>query len=111
MQVQADGRTVELTEAGWLVDLSDWSPAVAEVIARDVEKVELTQEHWDVINETRAYFEEYGTVPEQRTFTKVMKEKFGPDRSSQQYFYRLFPYGLIKSANKIAGLPRPKGCS
>ncbi|MCW8841545.1 MAG: TusE/DsrC/DsvC family sulfur relay protein, partial [Gammaproteobacteria bacterium] len=23
----------------------------------------------------------------------------------------LFPYGLIKSANKIAGLPRPKGCS
>ncbi|MCW8986840.1 MAG: TusE/DsrC/DsvC family sulfur relay protein [Gammaproteobacteria bacterium] len=25
--------------------------------------------------------------------------------------YSLFPTGLIKCANKVAGLPRPKGCS
>lgn len=111
MEVQVDGKTIELSEAGWLLDLSEWNAAVAEAIARDVEKVELTQEHWDIINTTRAYFDEFGTVPEQRVFIKVMKEKYGPERATQQYFYRLFPYGLVKSANKIGGLPRPKGCS
>jgi tRNA 2-thiouridine synthesizing protein E len=111
MDVDVNGKTIALSEAGWLLDLTEWTPAVAEVIARDVEKVELTPEHWDVINETRAYFDEFGTVPEQRVFAKVMKEKYGPERATQQYFYRLFPYGLVKSANKIGGLPRPKGCS
>lgn len=111
MEVHIDGKAIQLSEAGWLLDLSEWSEGVAEAIAREIEKVDLTPEHWDIITETRAYFEEYGTVPEQRTFAKLMKEKYGPERASQQYFYRLFPYGLIKSANKIAGLPRPKGCS
>jgi tRNA 2-thiouridine synthesizing protein E len=41
-----------------------------------------------------------------------MKAEFGKDRSSNKYIFSFFPKGgLIKSANKIAGLPRPKGCS
>lgn len=110
MQLEIDGKTIQLSEAGWLEDLSEWSEQVAEGIAKN-EKVELGEEHWDIINTAREYFEEYGTVAEPRVFTKLMKKKYGADRSSQQYIYSLFPYGLIKSANKIAGLPRPKGCS
>jgi len=110
MQLEIDGKVIELSEAGWLEDLSEWSEQVAEGIAQN-EKVELTPEHWDIINEARDYFTEYGTVAEPRVFSKLMKKKYGADRSSQQYIYSLFPYGLIKSANKIAGLPRPKGCS
>jgi len=43
----------------------------------------------------------------------VIKQKklYGKDRSDQKYIYSLFPTGLIKCANKVAGLPRPKGCS
>ncbi|HEY0634153.1 MAG TPA: TusE/DsrC/DsvC family sulfur relay protein [Gammaproteobacteria bacterium] len=110
MQLEIDGKTILLSEAGWLENLSEWSEQVAHGIAAN-EKVELTPEHWDIINTARDYFVEYGTVAEPRVFSKLMKEKFGADRSSQQYIYSLFPYGLIKSANKIAGLPRPKGCS
>ena len=110
MQLEIDGKTILLSEAGWLENLSEWSEQVAHGIAQN-EKVELTPEHWDIINTARDYFIEYGTVAEPRIFSKLMKEKFGADRSSQQYIYSLFPYGLIKSANKIAGLPRPKGCS
>ncbi len=110
MQLEIDGKIIKLSEAGWLEDLSEWSEQVAEGIAAN-EKVELTEEHWDVIRLAREYFQENSTVAEPRVFSKLMKKKFGADRSSQQYIYSLFPYGLIKSANKIAGLPRPKGCS
>lgn len=45
-------------------------------------------------------------MAEPRKFSKIMREKYGEERSSSQYIYNLFPYGLIKSANKIAGLPQ-----
>jgi tRNA 2-thiouridine synthesizing protein E len=110
MQVDVDGKTIQLSEAGWLENLDEWTENVAEAIAQN-EKVTLTDEHWDIINEARDYFHENGVVCEPRSFSKLMKKKYGADRSDSKYIYSLFPYGLIKSANKIAGLPRPKGCS
>ena len=110
MEIQADGKTILLSEAGWMEDLSEWSEEVAAEIAKN-EKVELTDEHWDIINEARGFFTANGVIAEPRVFSKLMKKKYGVDRSSSKYIYGLFPYGLIKSANKIAGLPRPKGCS
>jgi len=110
MQAEVNGKTIELSEAGWLENLEEWTPEVAEAIAKN-ESVALTDEHWDIINLAREYFEENGKVCEPRAFSKLMKAKYGKDRSDSKYIYALFPYGLIKSANKIAGLPRPKGCS
>ncbi|AVM75823.1 TusE/DsrC/DsvC family sulfur relay protein [Magnetospirillum gryphiswaldense] len=108
--LQVNGEAVEVSEAGWLEDCRVWNEEIAKAIAQ-AEGVTLTDEHWDVIREARAYFEEYGLVAEQRIFMKLMKEKFGPDRATQQYLYQLFPHGPLKQGNKIAGLPRPKGCS
>ncbi|CAK0766670.1 Sulfurtransferase TusE [Gammaproteobacteria bacterium] len=110
MQIEINGKTIQLSEAGWMEDLSEWNEEVAVAIAHN-EKVEMTSEHWDIVNTAREYFQEHGSVAEPRIFSKIMKEKFGVDRSSSKYIYDLFPYGLIKSANKVAGLPRPKGCS
>ena len=88
------------------------SEELAAIIAVNEKIVDgLTQEHWDIINEAREYFQENGSVCEPRAFSKIMKKKYGKDRSDQKYIYSLFPTGLIKCANKIAGLPRPKGCS
>ena len=112
MEIEVDGKVVQLSEAGWLEDLSEWTPEIAKKIAAEVEQCELTDESWDIINLTREMFEENGQVAEPRKFMKAMKAKFGKDRSSNKYIFSLFPKGgLIKSANKIAGLPRPKGCS
>jgi len=113
MEIEVDGKTVQLSEAGWLEDLSEWTPEIAKKIASEVEGIdELTEGHWDIINLTRAAFEESGQVAEPRKFMKMMKAEFGKDRSSNKYIFGFFPKGgLIKSANKIAGLPRPKGCS
>jgi tRNA 2-thiouridine synthesizing protein E len=110
MNREINGREIALSEAGWLDNPAEWDDEIALLIAGN-EKVEMTQEHWDVVRTARGYYEEYGMNAEVRVFLKLMKEKYGPDRATNQYVYQLFPYGLVKSANKIAGLPRPKGCS
>ena len=112
MQAEVNGQTIQLSEAGWLENLDEWSEELAAEIAKNEKIVDgLTQEHWDIINEAREYFTDNGQVCEPRAFSKIMKKKYGKDRSDQKYIYSLFPTGLIKCANKIAGLPRPKGCS
>ena len=111
MEAVVDGQTIKLSEAGWLENLDEWSEGLAKEVAINEKIGDLTEEHWDIINAAREYFIETGTVCEPRNFTKIMKEKYGKDRSSQKYIYSLFPTGLIKCANKVAGLPRPKGCS
>lgn len=111
MQAEVNGQTIQLSEAGWLENLEEWSEDLAAKIAVNEQVPELSPEHWDIITMAREHFNEYGVVAEPRVFSKMMKEKFGKDRSSQKYIYSLFPTGLIKCANKIAGLPRPKGCS
>ncbi|HEC12766.1 MAG TPA: TusE/DsrC/DsvC family sulfur relay protein [Acidiferrobacteraceae bacterium] len=111
MQAEVNGNIIQLSEAGWLENLDEWSEDLAHEIAKTEQIPDLTGEHWDIINAARSYFVEYGTVAEPRIFSKIMKKKYGDDRSSQKYIYSLFPTGLIKCANKVAGLPRPKGCS
>ncbi len=111
MQALVDGTEIALSEAGWLENLDEWSDRLAVEISKNENIVALTDEHWDIIRTARDHFKEYGVVAEPRMFSKIMKKKYGDDRSSQKYIYSLFPTGLIKCANKIAGLPRPKGCS
>ena len=111
MQAEVNGTIIQLSEAGWLENLDEWSEELAVEISKNEKIPELTPEHWDIINEAREYFQKNGSVCEPRSFSKIMKKKYGKDRSDQKYIYSLFPTGLIKCANKIAGLPRPKGCS
>jgi tRNA 2-thiouridine synthesizing protein E len=111
MEAIVNGKTIQLSEAGWLENLDEWSPELAHKIAKNEKIPELTDEHWDIINLAREQFSENGVVSEPRAFSKLMKKKYGKERSDQKYIYSLFPTGLIKCANKVAGLPRPKGCS
>lgn len=111
MEAIVNGKTIKLSEAGWLENLDEWSKDLAEEISINEKIDELTEEHWNIINMAREYFAENGQVCEPRAFSKLMKNEYGKDKSDQKYIYSLFPTGLIKCANKIAGLPRPKGCS
>lgn len=111
MQAEVNGKMIALSEAGWLENLDEWSPELAEIISKNEKIQALTDEHWDIIKLARDHFHENGVVCEPRAFSKIMKKNYGKDRSDQKYIYSLFPTGLIKCANKIAGLPRPKGCS
>jgi tRNA 2-thiouridine synthesizing protein E len=109
MPYQVNGTTVETDEEGYIKDISLWSKELAEVIAKE-EKVQMTGEHWEVVNFLRQYYEEYQIAPAIRVLVKEIKAKFGPEKGNNKYLYELFPYGPAKQACKIAGLPKPTGC-
>ncbi len=107
--ITVEGKELEVDEEGYLVTLSDWVPAVAEVMAKE-DEVELTDDHWEIINFLREYYEEYQIAPAVRVLTKAVKKKLGKEKGNSKYLYQLFPYGPGKQACKFAGLPKPTGC-
>lgn len=109
MAYEFNGASIEADEEGYLVDLSLWNKDLAILIAED-EKIEMSDEHWEVVNFLREYYEEYQIAPAIRVLVKAMKKKFGREKGSNKYLYELFPYGPAKQACKIAGLPKPTGC-
>jgi tRNA 2-thiouridine synthesizing protein E len=104
-----NGKAYETDEEGYLVNLSDWNEDVAQFLAQE-EKVELTPNHWEVVNFLREYYNEYQIAPAIRVLTKAIGKKLGADKGNNKYLYELFPYGPAKQACKIAGLPKPTGC-
>jgi len=104
-----NGKAYETDEEGYLVNLSDWNEDVAQFLAQQ-ENVEMTPNHWEVVNFLREYYNEYQIAPAIRVLTKAIGKKLGPDKGNNKYLYELFPYGPAKQACKIAGLPKPTGC-
>ena len=104
-----NGQDFAADEEGYLTDLSVWNPDLANLIAAD-EKIDMTPEHWEVVNFLREYYDEYQIAPAIRVLTKALAKRMGPEKSSNKYLYELFPYGPAKQACKIAGLPKPTGC-
>jgi TusE/DsrC/DsvC family sulfur relay protein len=106
---ELNGKTFETDEEGYLQNLSDWSEEVANFMAKQ-ENVEMTSNHWEVVNFLRDYYTEFQIAPAIRVLTKAIGKKLGPDKGNNKYLYELFPYGPAKQACKIAGLPKPTGC-
>ena len=109
MAYEINGETIESDEEGYLSNINEWTPELAELLAKD-EKIELTPEHWEVIDFLREYYEEYQIAPAIRVLVKAMKKKYGKEKGSNKYLYELFPYGPAKQACKVGGLPKPTGC-
>ncbi len=107
--IEVNGKQFEVDEEGYLANLSEWEPAIGEAMAL-AEDQPLTDEHWDIINFLREYYEEYQIAPAVRVLTKAVGKRLGKDKGNSKYLYELFPYGPGKQACKYAGLPKPTGC-
>lgn len=107
--INVGGKEIEVDEEGYLVNLSDWSEEVANFLAAG-ESLTLSDNHWEIINFLREYYQEYQIAPAVRVLTKAVGKKLGADKGNSKYLYELFPYGPGKQACKIAGLPKPTGC-
>lgn len=109
MSIEVGGKTLETDEEGYLTNLSEWTEEAAVVISK-TEDIDLTENHWEVINFLREYYDEFQIAPAVRVLTKAIGKKFGKEKGNSKYLYELFPYGPAKQACKIAGLPKPTGC-
>jgi TusE/DsrC/DsvC family sulfur relay protein len=101
--VTYDGTAVTVNEEGFFEDPAQWTEPMAAQIAREQGIEELTDRHWQVIKFMRAEYAEKGTGP---TVRVLGKSSGVPVKE----LYRLFPKGPAKTAAKIAGIPKPRGC-
>jgi tRNA 2-thiouridine synthesizing protein E len=105
MAYEVDGKTIEATENGYLVEVNEWSEAVAELIAKD-EGIEMTDKHWDVVKYLRdQHINNAGNEPNERTILKDMGKQWG-EKLSSKVMYEMFPLMPSKQGRKIAGLPQ-----
>jgi tRNA 2-thiouridine synthesizing protein E len=101
--VEYAGNSIEVNDEGFLVDSSQWTPEVAEAIAKDIGIDELNDQHWKVITFCREDAAKEGQAPGLRRISKL-------SGVGTKDLYKLFPKGPGKLAARIAGLPKPTAC-
>jgi dissimilatory sulfite reductase related protein len=97
------GATVDRNDEGFFTEPAQWTEAMAPELAKAEGIDELTEDHWRVIKFMRSEYFEKGTGPTVRMLGKT-------SGVSVKQLYQLFPKGPAKTAAKIAGIPKPRGC-
>ena len=95
------GIDVNVSEEGYLEDMSQWNEGIANEIANEI-GIELTDKHFEVLN----YLREKTAAKEALTIRKVGKSGIVDIKE----LYKLFPKGPLKFSSKIAGIPKPTSC-
>lgn len=96
-------KAVPVDDEGFFTEPGLWSEPMAAQIAREAGIEPLTDRHWQVIRFMRAEYAAKGTGPTVRVLGKT-------SGVSVKELYQLFPKGPAKTAAKIAGIPKPRGC-
>ncbi|MFO8046839.1 MAG: TusE/DsrC/DsvC family sulfur relay protein [Halomonas sp.] len=100
---------VALDPEGYLVTLDDWTPDVARAIAAE-EHLTLSEEHWEIINVLRDFYQRFEQAPAMRPLVKAVGKALGDEKGRSIHLMRLFPGSPAKLAARIAGLPKPTHC-
>ncbi len=104
-----DDIPIPLDPEGYLIDLEDWTPAVAKALAGE-EGIRLEDEHWEVIEVLRDFYARFEQAPAMRPLVKAVGQALGPDKGRSIHLMRLFPGSPAKLGARIAGLPKPANC-
>ncbi len=106
MSYVINGVEKETDADGYLLE-ADFSDEAVQVIAA-AEGLELSDDHWKVVNFLRDKYREDGHTPNFRAMLKEVSEDVIPGCDSKA-LYDLFPIGPAKQGCKVAGLPQPYG--
>ncbi|MDA9069557.1 TusE/DsrC/DsvC family sulfur relay protein [Algibacter sp.] len=101
MDLNIAGIRLDVTEDGYLTDVSQWTKDIGLEIAKN-EGVEMTDRHWEVVSWLQ-----------EQVKNDVALSVRGIKKSGVldiKEFYALFPKGPLKVSTKIAGVPKPKSC-
>ncbi|HNP24255.1 MAG TPA: TusE/DsrC/DsvC family sulfur relay protein [Panacibacter sp.] len=101
MEKTIAGKQITVNEEGYLTDFNQWNEQVAEALALEAE-VSLTPRHWEVLK----YLQN-----EQKNQVALSIRRIGKSGLLDiKEFYQLFPVAPLKTATKIAGIPKPASC-
>ena len=95
------GIKVDLSDDGYLKDMSQQNEDIAMEIAKELD-IELTNKHFEVLH----YLREKTAAKEALTIRKVGKSGIVDIKG----LYKLFPKGPLKFSSRIAGIPKPTSC-
>ena len=108
-KVLVDGREVLTDPEGYILNLDEWNDGFA-IAQAQVEGLELTDEHWQVIRFIREYYEEHNVQAQVRDMIRHFRALWGQDRGNNHYLHDLFPMGgPQKQGNRLAGIRKTKG--
>ncbi len=94
-------KSITVNEEGYLTNFAQWDKTIAEEIAKE-NNIQLSARHWQVID----YLQDEYKKESPLTIRKIGKSGVVDIKE----FYELFPVGPLKTATKIAGIPKPAGC-
>jgi len=94
-------KPVQVNEEGYMTNFTEWNKEIGEAIAKE-NNISLSPKHWEVINYIQNEFK--NEVP--LTIRKIGKSGLVDIKE----FYALFPVAPLKTATKIAGVPKPASC-
>lgn len=101
MERTIGGKTITVNEEGFMKDFSQWDENVGTELAREA-NIELTPKHWEMIK----YLQEQHKNQVALSIRKVGASGIVDIKG----FYTLFPLAPLKTATKIAGIPKPASC-
>lgn len=104
-----DGKDIALDQDGYLLELDEWSPAVAEALAAR-EEIVLAAEHWEILDLLRRFYAEFQLSPATRPLIRYVAQQLGTEKGNSMHLNRLFHGTPAKLAAKLAGLPKPTNC-
>ncbi len=101
MEKTIAGKTISVNDEGFLTNFAQWDKSVGEEIAKE-NSIALTPRHWEVID----YIQNEVRKESPLSIRKVGKSGVVDIKE----FYALFPNAPLKTATKIAGVPKPASC-
>jgi len=101
MEKMIAGTTIHVNDEGYMTDFKEWNKQIGEELAKEA-NINLGNRHWEVLNYIQDEFRKESPL----SIRKIGKSGIVDIKE----FYQLFPNAPLKTATKIAGIPKPAGC-
>jgi len=101
MEKMIAGTSIHVNDEGYMTDFKEWNKQIGEELAKEA-NINLGNRHWDVLNYIQDEFRKESPL----SIRKIGKSGIVDIKE----FYQLFPNAPLKTATKIAGIPKPAGC-
>ena len=95
------GQTIQVNEEGYLTDFKQWNKEIGAELGKEA-NLDLGPRHWEVLTYLQNEYKNESPL----SIRKIGKSNVVDIKE----FYALFPQGPLKTASKIAGIPKPSSC-